>query len=81
MLARSKLNNIESKISETLINNKISHEDFTNIINDEKNYRKLKESIRTMKSQRSDTEKDNLIEEYKRIDIYEIINNNLKSQV
>ena len=81
MLARSKLNNIESKISETLINNKISHEDFTNIINDEKNYRKLKESIRTMKNQRSDTEKDNLIEEYKRIDIYEIINNNLKSQV
>ena len=81
MLARSKLNNIESKISETLINNKISLEDFTNIINDEKNYRKLKESIRTMKSQRSDTEKDNLIEEYKRIDIYEIINNNLKSQV
>ena len=40
-----------------------------------------------MKSQRSDTEKNNLIEEGKRIDIdkiikhNEIINNNLKSQV
>ena len=28
MLARRKLNSIESKISETLINNEISHEDF-----------------------------------------------------
>ena len=31
MLPRSKLNIIESKISEALINNEISHEDFTNI--------------------------------------------------
>ena len=37
MLARSKLNSIESKISEALINNKISHEDFMTIINEEKN--------------------------------------------
>ena len=28
MLARSKLNSIESKISEALITNEISHEDF-----------------------------------------------------
>ena len=28
MLARNKLNSIESKISEALINNQISHEDF-----------------------------------------------------
>ena len=31
MLARSKLNNIESKIFEALINNEISHEDFMTI--------------------------------------------------
>ena len=31
MLARSKLNSIESKISEALINNEISHEDFITI--------------------------------------------------
>ena len=37
MLARSKLNSIESKISETLINNEISHEDFMTIINEGKN--------------------------------------------
>ena len=36
MLARSKLNNIERKISEALINNEISHEDFTTIINKKK---------------------------------------------
>ena len=37
MLARSKLNSIESKISEALINNEISHEDCKTIINEEKN--------------------------------------------
>ena len=37
MLARSKLNSIESKISEALTNNEISHEDFMTIINAEKN--------------------------------------------
>ena len=44
MLARSKLNDIESKISEALIYNEISHKDFTTIINEEKNYPGLKES-------------------------------------
>ena len=33
ILARSKLNSIESKISEALTNNQISHEDFLTIIN------------------------------------------------
>ena len=51
MLARNKLNSIESKISEALINNQISHEDFMTMINEERNYRELKESIRMMKGQ------------------------------
>ena len=38
MLSRSKPNSIESKISDALRNNKISHEDFTAIINEERNY-------------------------------------------
>ena len=38
MLARSKLNCIESKISEALINKEISHEDFMAIMNEEKKY-------------------------------------------
>ena len=37
MLARSKSNSIESKISEALIISEISHEDFMTIINEEKN--------------------------------------------
>ena len=84
MLARSKLNSIESKITEALINNEISQEDFMTIINEEKKYRELKESIRMMNSQRSDVEKISLIEEGKKIGINEvikhneIINNNLK---
>ena len=87
MLARSKLNSIESKISEALINNEISHEDFMTILNEEKKYRELKESIRRMNSQRSDVEKISLIEEGKKISINEvikrneIINNSLKLQI
>ena len=59
MLARSKSNSKESKISEALINNQISHEDFITIINKERNYRKSKESIRMMNGQ-----------EDRKIDIY-----------
>ena len=54
MIARSKLNSIESKISEALINYDISHEDFLTIINEENNYRQLREGTRIMKTQRSD---------------------------
>ena len=67
MLARSKLNSIESKISEALTNNEISHEDFMTIINEERKYRELKESIRNQVS---------LIEEGKKIGINEVIRRN-----
>ena len=76
MLARSKLNSIESKISEALTNNEISHEDFMTILNEEKKYRELKESIRMMNSHRSDAEKVSLIEEGKKIGINEVIKRN-----
>ena len=76
MLAKSKLNSIESKILKALMDNEISHEDFETIINEEKKYRELKESIRMMNSQRSDTEKINLTEEGKKISIDEVIKHN-----
>ena len=76
MLARSKLNSIESKIFEALTNNEISHEDFLTIMNEEKKYRELKESIRMMNSERSDVEKTKLIEDGKKIDINEVIKRN-----
>ena len=84
LLARSKLNSIESKTSKALTDNEISHEDFETIINEEKIYRELKESIRIMNSQTSDAEKVKLIEEGKKIGINEgvthneIINDSLK---
>ena len=76
MLARSKLSSIESKISEALINNEISHEDFMTIINEEKKYWELKESIRMMNSQRSDVEKNDLIKEVEKLGINEVIKRN-----
>ena len=58
MLARIKLNSIESKISKALMNNQISHEDFMishedfmTITDEEIHYKKLKEGISMMKSQ------------------------------
>ena len=47
MLARSKLNSTEA-----LINNETKHEDFATIIDEEKKYREIKESIRVMNSQK-----------------------------
>ena len=87
MLARSKLNSMESKMSEVLINSKNSDKDFMIIINEGTKYRELKERIRMMNSLRRDTEKINLIEEGKKIGIdqvikhNEIINKTLKSQI
>ena len=66
MLAKSKLNSIENKISKALIDNEISHEGFETIINKEKIYRELKESIRMMNSHRNDVQKVDLIEESKK---------------
>ena len=66
MLARNKLNSIEKKISEALINNENSHEDFVSILNEEKKCLELKESIRMMNSQSGDVEKISLIEEGKK---------------
>ena len=57
------------------------------IINEEEKNRELKQSIRMMNSQRSDSEKINLIDEDKKIGINqvikcnEVINNNLKYQI
>ena len=61
MLARCNLNSIKSKISEGLINNEISREDFMTITM-KKKYWKVKESIRMMQNQRSDVEKIKLSE-------------------
>ena len=76
MVARSKLNSIESKISEALVNSEISREDLKKIMNEEKKQGELKESIRMMNSQRSNVEKIGFIEEGKKIGVNEVIRRN-----
>ena len=73
MLARSKLNIIESKISQAQMDNEISHEDFETNTNEEKKYRELREVIRMMNSQRRDAEKVNLIEEGKKVVLIKLL--------
>ena len=46
MLAKSKLNSIETLMSQALIDLDISHEEFKTIGNDKEKYEQMKESIR-----------------------------------
>ena len=46
------------------------------ILNEEKKYRELKESIRMMNSQRSNVEKISLVEKGKKVGINEVIKRN-----
>ena len=51
MLAKSKLNSIETLMSQALINLEISHEEFKTIVNEKGKYDQVKESIRNKKDQ------------------------------
>ena len=47
MLAKSKLNSIETLISQALIDMDISHEEFVTILKEKNNYEKVKENLRS----------------------------------
>ena len=49
MLAKSKLNSIETLISQALIDLGISHEEFKTIVNEKEKYEQMKESMRNTK--------------------------------
>ena len=51
MLAKSKLNNIESLMSQKLIVLGISHEELKTIVNEKEKYDQMKESIRNKKKE------------------------------
>ena len=72
VLARSKLNSIETLASKVLIDYEISNEEYEPIINEEKNYRKMKEDFRMMKSEKTDVEKHEINEEGGKIEINKI---------
>ena len=50
MLAKSKLNSIETLMSQTLIDLEISHEEFKAIVNEKEKYERMKKNIRNTKS-------------------------------
>ena len=50
MLAKSKLNSIETSMSQALIDSDIIHEKFKTAVNENKKYEQMKESIRNTKS-------------------------------
>ena len=47
MLAKSKLNSIETLISQTLIDMEISHKEFVTILREKDKYEKMKENLRS----------------------------------
>ena len=49
MLSKSKLNSIETLMSQALTDLDISHEEFKTIVNDKEKYDQMKESIRNTK--------------------------------
>ena len=56
MLAKSKLNSIETLILQALIDMEISHEEFIAIFKEKDKYEKMEENVRNV-SERSSTEK------------------------
>ena len=48
MLARSKLNSIETPVSQALIDMEISHEQFTAVFKEKDKYEKMKENVRNV---------------------------------
>ena len=46
LLDKSKLNSIETLVSQTLVYMKISHEEFIKILNERDKYEKMKENLR-----------------------------------
>ena len=58
MLARNKLNRVETLISQTLIDLEISPEEGKTIINEEENHRKLKDNIRIIEASDELNEKE-----------------------
>ena len=47
MLAKSKLNSIETLVSQTLIDKEISHEEFITILRERDKYEKMEDNLRS----------------------------------
>ena len=63
MLAKSKLNSIETPMFQALIDLDVSHEEFKTIVNEKAKYEEMKESTRNTKSRDELSEKSRDIRE------------------
>ena len=55
MLAKSKLNGIETLVSQALIDMEISHEEFITILKQKDRFHKMKENVRYVNKRRDNT--------------------------
>ena len=60
MLAKSKLNNIETLVSKALIDMEISHEEFITIFKEKDKYEKLKENVRKISEKLEEENNENM---------------------
>ena len=61
ILAKTKLNSIETLMSQALIDLDISHEEFKTIVNEKEKYEQMKESIRNTKNRNELNENSRMI--------------------
>ena len=59
MLAKSKLNSIETLVSQALIDLEVSHEEFITIFKEKDKYEKMKENVRNV-SEKLEKKQDNM---------------------
>ena len=59
MLAKSKLNSIETLVSKALIDMEISHEDYITILKEKDKYEKMKENVRNL-SEKLEEKQENM---------------------
>ena len=57
MLAKSKLNSIETSVSQALIDYEISHEEFITILKEDDKYQKMKENVKNVSEKVEKTRK------------------------
>ena len=58
-MAKSKLNSIETLVSQVLINMEISHEEFITILKEKDKYEKIKENVRNL-SEKLEEKQENM---------------------
>ena len=60
MLAKSKLNSIETLLSQALIDMEISHEEFITILKEKDKYEKMKENVRNVNEKQENIRLNNV---------------------